>query len=196
MRGRIVLETRDNEPQTQMLKESNLTLEAAINIWKTAEIVRAQRWVLNKESVNKVYKKQRHPERQPPTGDQEIAGDCGCVHLMKREKCPALGNTFKCCKGLNHVAKKCFMHGSAKKGAGLNQLAGTDRYPLMKKSGCIPYTEKVAPKRSYVQWLWLNRKWLFKLTLALQSIYCCRNRLMPSSLRKDSKCGMIQSYPH
>lgn len=101
LRDRIVVGIRNPDTQSALLKEKDLTLDAAVQICKAAEGAASQVKVLQgPESVYKVVKPKQH-------NTSKQCKFCGFMHELIKSKCPAWGKTCKNCMKQNHFAKMC-----------------------------------------------------------------------------------------
>lgn len=120
LRDRIVLGVKNDDTQESLLKEQNLTLEKAISICKAAEQTSSHCASLRKpvtsSDINKVATpfKQRSSKFASPKSShkQHVSAEklckfCGYKHVMKKEKCPAVGKTCTLCGEKDHFAAKC-----------------------------------------------------------------------------------------
>ena len=121
LRDRIVVGVRDADTQTTLLKERKLTLQRAIDICKSAENASTRGRALRPDTVHKVEPSYQHRPRKynPGKGNQPTRSAdkehdterkckfCGRTHPMKKELCPAWGQSCKSCNEKNHFALRC-----------------------------------------------------------------------------------------
>ena len=117
----MVVGIRDSKIKKRLLRDSELTLERAIDICKANEAAQAQMKVLtgaeNSASVNMIrkLKKMNLRKKQVPVVEQATRNAltpkkkqckrCGTAHKFR--ECPAWGATCNKCGGRNHHASKC-----------------------------------------------------------------------------------------
>ncbi|XP_076830306.1 uncharacterized protein LOC143476162 isoform X2 [Brachyhypopomus gauderio] len=117
IRDQIVIGVQDNKIRMQLLKETKLTLEKAIDICQASESAKAQlKSFSSKEietvevdSVQRAKPKatSRAKKRDAKPGQESRnCGRCGMQHAPKQ--CPAFGKKCRKCGGKNHFARNCF----------------------------------------------------------------------------------------
>ena len=127
-RDRIVLGVRDQNTQSDLLKQRQLTLNNCIDICRAAENATSQARSIRPETLHKVtttgnryqrYKKRRNDftcnhdsTRNHNSTRRDNAGNRDCKfctykHPMKKERCPAYGKMCNICKQENHFVAKC-----------------------------------------------------------------------------------------
>jgi hypothetical protein len=120
LRDQIVLGVWDVELQDDLLKVRNIALTDCITRCKLAENAAKHSKEVRPEPVHKVNVRQSFPkqrkrskdrdDRKSRESDDKSAKSCKfCTsrHEMKRELCPAYGQTCSKCKGKNHFAARC-----------------------------------------------------------------------------------------
>ncbi|GFW08332.1 transposon Tf2-9 polyprotein [Trichonephila clavipes] len=102
IRDRIVLGIKDSELQERLLRENNLNVEKAIEIFRAAETSREQ--IRNMKYDTATTKFVKENQNKPKT--QYNCKTCGRKH--KPREYPAFGKMCAKCKKKNHFAAKCF----------------------------------------------------------------------------------------
>lgn len=98
IRDRLVIGIHDKHTQEKLLRESQLTLNKAIDVSRTIEISKDQSKILQNETVVHAIK----PENQTSIIPCKF---CGYKHQVR--KCPAYEKTCVSCQGRNHFANVC-----------------------------------------------------------------------------------------
>ena len=124
IRDQIVIGVQDNKLRMQLLKETNLTLEKAIQICQASESTKAQlKTFSSKESetaeVDAVQRAKPKAalgakKRDANPGQERERGNCercGTQHAPKQ--CPAFGKECRKCGGKNHFARTSRRRGSS-----------------------------------------------------------------------------------
>lgn len=130
IRDQIVIGVQDNKVRMQLLKESKLTLDKAVEICQASECTKAQLKTFNSkdsetvevDAVQRAKPKatlharkrdanpgQQQQQRQQQQREQREIGNCercGMQHAPKQ--CPAFGKECRKCGGKNHYARTCF----------------------------------------------------------------------------------------
>ncbi|XP_035690003.1 uncharacterized protein K02A2.6-like [Branchiostoma floridae] len=118
LRDRIVLGICDNKVRMRLLKQKNLTLQAALEECKTSETTNKQiKAMQTAETVHyaktkpnpsqgkaKTKFQQPHRRMQPQVNN---CGYCGRAHARDKGKCPAFGKKCAKCDRPNHFARVC-----------------------------------------------------------------------------------------
>lgn len=118
LRDCLVVGITDKECSEKLQLKSNLTLQEAIDLCRTSELVKnqitAQQPTANLDAVNRkpfssgksVRFQSRHfTSKSTPQSNHQVCYRCGYQH--QNRKCPALGQTCKYCKKVGHFAKVC-----------------------------------------------------------------------------------------
>ncbi|XP_045447548.1 uncharacterized protein K02A2.6-like [Melitaea cinxia] len=105
VRDMIVIGIKDKGVQERLLRESDLTLDQAIQFGRAAEIGKIQVGALNeKKEIDSIHK-QRVNYRKEKKNYRNNCGKCGKVHEPR--KCSAFGKKCVLCNKLNHFAVMC-----------------------------------------------------------------------------------------
>ena len=99
----------------RLLRTQDLNLDKCVDMCWASEITKVGLSVLDGVTasipVNKINKRSRkHTEFKKQVSDKQKHKQCkycGKYHEMKREKCPAYGQTCRKCNKLNHFENKC-----------------------------------------------------------------------------------------
>ena len=128
MRDRIVLGTKDHGARSRMLRESDLTLEKAVDMCRASEIAEQQmkKLEVTEASVNYTakYKSATHQKHDKPQAKQSQSKTfqskeksacryCGGFH--PKGNCPAYGETCAKCRKKNHFPRVCLQTEKAEK---------------------------------------------------------------------------------
>lgn len=109
IRDRIVCGIREDQLKGRLLRETDLTLEKAIDICRASEITSSQMKALNDEvnvhKVESIKPKKRDTKSEHTSVMRKECSRCGNKHEYR--KCPAYGKTCKSCQKKNHFAKMC-----------------------------------------------------------------------------------------
>ena len=98
----IVLGITDNRLRENLLKDTSLSLETAVDIARASEKAREQAGEISGEQeVHKLTKRNQYSKYE------KDCRYCGTHHEFKKEKCPAFGKQCNKCHGYNHYARKC-----------------------------------------------------------------------------------------
>lgn len=99
VRDRIVMGVRDKHTQESLLRESNLTLEKAVNLCRATEVSKSQAKILKNESALDAVK----------VGKGNLKNFCKFCGYDRHGKngCYAYGKTCARCQGKNHFASVC-----------------------------------------------------------------------------------------
>lgn len=103
IRDRIVMGVEDKGTQEKLLRESDLTLDKAIDFCRAIEASRSQSKILQNEATVSTIKRRIIVDMEKERKIQCIF--CGFKHI--RGKCPAYGKTCDLCHGNNHFAAVC-----------------------------------------------------------------------------------------
>ncbi len=111
VRDRIVCGIPDNGLRERLLHEPALTLEKAVNMYRTAEITRAQAKELHRDgaAVHAVKREEQHTKQPTKQRQQRMktpkskCSRCGGTHIP--QSCPAYGKICNSCGKNNHFAK-------------------------------------------------------------------------------------------
>lgn len=122
VRDQIVFGIGDNKLRERLLRESDLTLDLAINICQATELfhkhMKSYSEMLSTtpplsegaEIGAVLHRGESHRQLSRPASQTRDAifscTRCGSRH--KPRQCPAFGKTCFCCNGRNHFAKQCF----------------------------------------------------------------------------------------
>ncbi|KAI8493812.1 hypothetical protein Bbelb_281590 [Branchiostoma belcheri] len=120
LRDRIVLGVRDNKVRMRLLKQKNLTLQAALEECKASETTNKQLKAMQSNGAETVHYAKTRPSRsqgqaktkfkQPHRRTQmpeANCGYCGKYHAKDKSKCPAFGKKCAKCDKPNHFARVC-----------------------------------------------------------------------------------------
>lgn len=111
----LVLGVKDKQLRENMLLDSELTLEKAINMARANERTRNELKSMNQDrneeneafAVRKYRNKNvQYKDRNEQHNDKKC-WFCGNTHEWKKESCPAFGKTCNNCRGRNHFATVC-----------------------------------------------------------------------------------------
>ena len=110
IRDQIIEGTPDGDTVEQLLKQPDLTLEAAITICRAQEAVKKQRREMCDSTPGAILAVRQR--RQPPTTlpNQYPATCPGCgskPHMGGRTRCPAYEQTCHHCNKIGHFARVC-----------------------------------------------------------------------------------------
>ncbi len=125
IRDKIVFDVRDERVKERLLRESDLTLQKALDICRAAEATKEQVQAMNKEAmkvpigaVRGTQKQRRNePDTMPNLSSrihdsgkssktrQAACKYCGGFHPPRQ--CPAYGKMCSACHKRNHLAKVC-----------------------------------------------------------------------------------------
>ena len=119
IKDRIVCGIDSKSVRERLLRNTELTLEVAINTVRAAETSKTQIESLSNPAfeaaavnINRKYQKPKQPSRNQPQRTSEPkqsknpCGRCGFHH--KPKECKAFGHTCHKCQGKNHFANMCF----------------------------------------------------------------------------------------
>ena len=114
IRDRLVLGVASENTRRRLLRERELTLPAAVEICRLAELTEKRMKTMESpqvqaDSVNAADKQNERRKTQDRRGrDLQFAWKyCGNTHKRGREQCPAYGKTCRVCGVANHFAKVC-----------------------------------------------------------------------------------------
>lgn len=105
VRDMIVIGIKDKGVQERLLRESDLTLDQAMQFGRAAEIGKMQVGALNEKKDIDTIHKQRVNYRKEKKNYRNNCGKCGKIHEPR--KCPAFGKKCVLCNNLNHFAVMC-----------------------------------------------------------------------------------------
>ena len=113
IRDNIVYGVTDDNLRIRLLRDADLTLNAAIDLCRASEQAAMQSKVLQKDDseVNFVHQNSGRT-RKPPRDSSEVGTIvnckyCGSSHARVKEKCPAFGQECSKCSKKNHFARCC-----------------------------------------------------------------------------------------
>lgn len=112
IRDQIVIGVQDKRVRMQLLKETDLTVERAIQICQASESAKAQLKTFSEEGetaeVDAVRRAKDRvmPRKKMQSYESKGCGKCGSKHALR--KCPAFGKDCRKCGGKNHFAKCCY----------------------------------------------------------------------------------------
>ncbi|XP_034086217.1 uncharacterized protein LOC117555439 [Gymnodraco acuticeps] len=139
IRDQIVFGVEDNKVRERLLRETELTCEAAIQICHASELsqmhvrtfseMAGAANVSDGAAVGAVSSQGKWRAQTRPTQRSEegtfSCKRCGSKH--KPRQCPAFGKQCSNCQGQNHLAKQCFSKGNErKKGKSVNIVEDDD----------------------------------------------------------------------
>ncbi|XP_045541877.1 uncharacterized protein LOC123723342 [Papilio machaon] len=101
----IVIGIKDKGVQERLLRESDLTLDQAMQFGRAAEIGKMQVGTLNEKKEIDTIHKQRVNYRKEKKNYRNNCRKCGNTHEPR--KCPAFGKKCVLCNKLNHFAVMC-----------------------------------------------------------------------------------------
>ena len=113
LRDRLVCGVKKDTVQSRLLRETDLTLQKAIDICRAAETSSQQLKAMQSMSAEgnvdivkkKVFKNKPSKSAENQAVTLQICGKCGYKHEPR--KCPAFGKVCKNCNKRNHFAKEC-----------------------------------------------------------------------------------------
>nr|XP_054768172.1 uncharacterized protein K02A2.6-like [Lytechinus pictus] len=104
LRDRIIGGIKDDAVRARLLRESDLTLDKAIQICRAAELSKERMTVFDKaQDVHAVRKAKMNGAQQK----QIKCKFCGRSHVFDKNKCPAFGKKCNKCQKDNHFASVC-----------------------------------------------------------------------------------------
>ncbi|BES91778.1 Reverse transcriptase (RNA-dependent DNA polymerase) [Nesidiocoris tenuis] len=190
IRDRLVLGIKNESTRKQLLMDSELTLQKAIDICRANELADSQMKRITKaetsENVNKIFRQRQGSFRKPLKGrnnkaDRKIPCKyCGNVHKHDRRKCPAYGEKCKLCFRYNHFASVCGSsqnaRGKLKRASHVKTLQGSESDEESESSSeafLIDYVNSAdnqKPKRTWVSSLdFIVRKQIIPVDCQLDS---------------------------
>ena len=124
VRDRIVVGIRKDATRKRLLAKKKLTLKAAIDICRSDESTESHLNAMGADaassSVNKLNYRTYHKgnrstkyygnvshDKKKVSNDHKECRYCGTEHLMRKDKCPAWGESCTRCGKLNHFSSKC-----------------------------------------------------------------------------------------
>ena len=125
IRDRVVLGCADRLVQERMLRDSDLTLQKALDVCRASEATRVQLKTItgDGESMNSVSERTvSQPDKALQSGRGRTCGNCGRSHPPK--SCPAFGKLCNNCHKPNHFAKQCRSQGKQQQTAYNKSRAG------------------------------------------------------------------------
>ena len=103
LRDRIICGIIDVNVRERLLRESSLDFEKCVQICRAAELSKSRSKELEStDTVHQLSKGSTTPKR---TANQ--CKYCGKQHEMRKERCPAYGQTCRKCQKKNHWASQC-----------------------------------------------------------------------------------------
>ena len=107
IRDQIIEGTPDGDTVEQLLKQPDLTLEAAITICRAQEAAKKQRREMSDSTPGTILAVRQR--RQPPTTlPNQYPATCGSKpHMGGRARCPAYEKTCHHCNKMGHFARVC-----------------------------------------------------------------------------------------
>ncbi|XP_061178377.1 uncharacterized protein K02A2.6-like [Saccostrea echinata] len=116
IRDRIVCRIVNTHLRERLLRKLDLSLDKCVDMCRAAEITKQGISVLDGSSaltpaINKIIKQStRKPDEKKQASEKQKYKQCkfcGKYHELKKEKCPAYGQTCRKCHKLNHFENKC-----------------------------------------------------------------------------------------
>jgi len=106
IRDRIVLGCPDRQVQERLLRESDLTLQKALDVCRAAEATKSQMKSItcNSSDTAAVNNHMQHRTTTTDVSDRKC-GNCGGTHPPR--SCPAFGKLSNKCHKPNHWSKCC-----------------------------------------------------------------------------------------
>ena len=101
----FVLGIRDTRMREQFLKDSDLTIEKALNMARAAEKAQEQAAIIEGNRNNDVMRISK--VSNPKSELKRECRYCGRNHVFKKTECPAYGKVCSKCQLKNHFAVKC-----------------------------------------------------------------------------------------
>ncbi|XP_068680563.1 uncharacterized protein [Montipora foliosa] len=112
IRERIVFGKNPHKIREELINQGkDLTLDKAVGIARTYELLRAQLKSMephSTEAVHSIGDSQPYTKRFSSTPSKERAQSCGkCGNFHAREACPAMGKTCRKCGKAKYFARMC-----------------------------------------------------------------------------------------
>lgn len=138
IRDRIVCGLKSDAVRSRLLRDSDLTLEKAIETCRAAESTETQMKIMTEgpsttESVNAIQKKnkEKHKFKTKPVSQKEdyvtkVRNCKKCGRSHEARKCPAFGKECHKCHKSNHFAKMCRGHTIQKRPPKIHGINASD----------------------------------------------------------------------
>ena len=108
IRDQIIEGLLDGDAVEDLLKERDLTLEAAVTMCRAQEAARKQRAEISGGTQVNVVRRQQQPARRSDEPTGKTCFGCGYqLHPGGRQQCPALNRTCRSCGRPGHLARVC-----------------------------------------------------------------------------------------
>lgn len=119
IRDQMIYGCTDEKCRERMLRDSDMTLESAIKVLKTAELTSLQFKTMGSGSTEKVQnieeKRNEQWKDKRTEKPKKECRNCGYKHVLEKGKCPALDKECRVCGKKGHFASKCYKKNSSER---------------------------------------------------------------------------------